>query len=311
MSKAPHMTLLLLALLLGVTDAGAQEAADTPPAPPAGGQRQRAKAAVIKAGDTIKVTLKEDDDVSFEGEIGSEGVIQVPYLGPFTIAGRTADAAEEALAQALKKDLYVEATVTVTILKKAPAFIYIYGAVKAPGKVALPGDRPMTLMQALAEVKGLSAWAAPEKAYLLRYHKKSGERNKLEVDLKKAFNDLQSKTNTVMQARDVVVVPSATGNNAVMSVDGTEVILTGQVKQPGLVRFAPGEQRTLIRALFKAGGFTRFAKRDRVKLIRYQDNKRKVTLVNAERIIDDGHLDEDVKLQPGDMIVVDEKRINF
>ena len=69
---------------------------------------------------------------------------------------------------------------------------------------------------------------------------------------------------------------------------------------------------TLLRAVFKAGSFTRFAKKDKVRLIRYgQAGTREVTVVDVERIVDEGFLDEDVELQAGDMIIVDEKRINF
>ena len=76
--------------------------------------------------------------------------------------------------------------------------------------------------------------------------------------------------------------------------------------------FAPGEERTLMRALFKAGGVTKFAKDKAVKLIRYlKDGERDVQMIDAQAIIEEGHLDQDIDLQAGDMLIVPQKMINF
>ncbi len=268
--------------------------------------------APIRPGDVISIRLKEDEDVKFEGEVGPAGLVQIPYLGKFAIAGKSEAQAEQALAAALEKDLYVKATLAVTVIKRAPGHVYIYGAVKQPGKVDLPPNREMTILQALAEVKGVSTWASPRDAYVLRKNAESDKRGKIMVDIAKAFRDIGGPADLKLEADDIILIPSATGSASVLSIEATEVIVTGEVKTPGLVLFAPGEQCSFVRAIFKAGNFTRFAKKSKVRFIRYKKGqKREVRIVNAGRIIDKGHLEDDFALQPGDMIIVDQKRFNF
>ena len=316
-----HRLLLLLLFACGVVCA--QDVAKTASptdrvtASPATALQALARtAAPIRAGDTINVTLKEDKDIRYEGEVSSEGLIDVKYLGRFPVVGRTPEQAEKALGKALEKDLYVKATVAVTVVKRAPAFVYIYGAGKDPGKVTLPQNQQMTILQALSEVNGITTWATPRESYILRVKAGDGKDKdkpeRIAIDIFKAFKDVASKENHKLLPNDIIVVPSATGTDTVLSVENVEVIVTGQVEKPGLVTFAPGEQRSFIRAVFKAGNFTRFAKRDKVRFIRYvRGKKREVKVVNAERIIDKGFLEEDFELQAGDMIIVDEKRFNF
>jgi protein involved in polysaccharide export with SLBB domain len=84
------------------------------------------------------------------------------------------------------------------------------------------------------------------------------------------------------------------------------------VNTPGIVSFAPGEQRTAMRAIFKAGGFSKFAKKKTVRIIHYGKNKERTEKkLNAAKIMDEGILDEDVDLTPGDMIIVPQSTITL
>ncbi len=89
------------------------------------------------------------------------------------------------------------------------------------------------------------------------------------------------------------------------------MIIVGQINAPGIQLFAPGEDATLMRAIFKAGGMTQFAQGNEVKLIRYRDNERTTQVVNINRVIEKGYLEEDVDLYSGDMIIIPQKFINF
>jgi len=292
------------------SEAAAEQDGNTNP-PPIAEHRHKTP---IRPGDFIVVTVKEDGDVTFDGEVSAGGLITLPYLGRVFVAGKTETRAEALLKAALEKNLYVTATVSVTVVKHAPGHVYIYGAVTAPGRVDLPEIGTMTVLQALAEVKGLSTWAAPRDAYVVRTPVGEDETVKVPVNLAKAFENIGGPDDLPLQANDVIFIPTRRGANseAVLSNEPVEVIVAGEVAQPGIVQFAPGEERTLVRAIFKAGNFTRFAKRSAVKLIRYQDGgERNVRKIDTDRIIDEGYLSEDVNLEPGDMIIVPEKRINF
>lgn len=83
------------------------------------------------------------------------------------------------------------------------------------------------------------------------------------------------------------------------------VHLFGQVGTPGPFRITHGD--TLLEVVSKAGGFTPIANRKKVKIIRRGDGGSRVIFVNATRITDQGRLQEDVPLLPGDVIIVPER----
>lgn len=276
------------------------------------GPAEAARAVPIRPGDVINVLMTEDERVRFDGEVGAAGLIQLPYLGRFSMAGKTTAAAESSLSAALEKDLYVKATVAVTLIRRAPAQAEVYGAVRQPGKVNLPQVGELTVVQAISEVGGVSTWAAPEGSRIDRVDEVTGARTRIKVDLRKAYEDVGGADNVKLKANDIVFVPSATGEGTVLSNEPSEVIVAGEVRTPGLVTFAPGEQMTFLRAIFKAGNFSRFAKTKKVKVISSRaKGTRQEREVNAERIIEEGHLEEDFELSPGDMIIVPEKRFNW
>ena len=84
-------------------------------------------------GDLVRIGMAEDPDVHYDGVISASGSIPIPYLGEFSIAGLHAGAAESALSAALCEELYHRATVTATLVRRAPGKVYVYGAVKRPG----------------------------------------------------------------------------------------------------------------------------------------------------------------------------------
>ncbi len=292
---------LFIALLTGA--AFALPAAEAPPA-------------VFGPGDMVRVSMAEDAEVTFEGAVSSVGTIPLPYLREFRIAGMTREAAETALSEALCKDLYQKATISVALVVKAPkplGKVYVYGAIKSPGAVELPAQGEMSVMQLVSEMGGLTSWAAPAKAYIMRQAEGSETAERIPVDLMAVFSDAAATARVPMRNGDVFFVPGQDGAaSQVMSNDDCQIIVVGEVNAPGMIRFSPGEQRTIMRAIFKAAGFSKFAKSKGVRLIRYgMDGTRKEEKVDVSEIVDDGFLDKDVSLLPGDMIIVPQKVVNF
>lgn len=273
------------------------------------------KAPIVPA-DRIRITMREDSDVTYFGEVSAAGTIPVPYLGEFAISGYTPDEAEEALAKELKKDLYKTASITVTMVKKALGQVYIYGAVKAPGVVPIPDVGGLTVLQLITRIGGLSRWAAPEDAFILRRKRAGQQAEKIPLNLDKIFESAipNTESDVVLQANDTVCIPGISGGLFdFLSVDEAEVFVVGEVaSQEVIVRFAPGERRTLFRALLKAGGFTKFARTKKVRIVSYDaQGKRTERVVDASAIVEEGYLDKDVPLNQGDMVIVPQKRVVF
>lgn len=83
------------------------------------------------------------------------------------------------------------------------------------------------------------------------------------------------------------------------------VHLFGQVGTPGPFRLTHGD--TLLEVISKAGGFTPIAKRKAVRILRKEGDHTRVIVVNVRRILDEGRLEEDVPLMPGDVVIVPER----
>lgn len=267
----------------------------------------------LAAGDMIRIRMDEDPSMAFEGIISAAGTVPIPFVGEFVVASRTPAEAARLLQEALTKELYQQATVSVTLISKAPGKVYVYGAVRRPGFVEMPPLGNLTVMQVLSYVDGLTSWAAPEEAYILRRARAGEAPQRIPLNLTEMFANYTplSDSDIPLQTDDVVCIPGLDGKLN-FSADTCEIIIVGEVNAPGLTYFAPGEQRTLMRAIFKAGGFSKFAKSRAVRLIRYgKDKERTEQVVDAARIIDEGYLDEDIELKPGDMLIVPQKLINF
>ncbi len=87
----------------------------------------------------------------------------------------------------------------------------------------------------------------------------------------------------------------------VREVNSFKVSVIGQVRTPG--RVAISGQTTVLDAIAQAGGFTEFASRNRIVLLRQERNGTKRIPVDYDRIVDGGGMDN-YPLAPGDIVVV-------
>lgn len=289
---------------------------------------------MLGVGDLVRIIMQEDPKVRFDGAISASGTVPIPFFGEFRIAGLDSDAATAGLEAALTEALYQKATVSVSLVEKAPGNVYVYGAVKTPGTVNMPRIGEVSVLQLISAVGGLTSWASPEDAFLLRRDHETGQPQKIPVNLAEIFaahtlrldpeadpedvldrilDTSQRGTGVVVRADDVLCIPGVSGDiQQVMTTDVAEVVIVGEINSPGIITFAPGEPRTVMRAVFKAGGFSKFARSKAVRLIRYGKNAvRSEQTVDVAVIMDEGYLDQDVELLPGDMLIVPQRMINF
>jgi polysaccharide biosynthesis/export protein len=264
----------------------------------------------VRFGDQVHVTMKEDEDVKFEGEVSTAGYVTLPYYGPAKIAGMTEKNAGLYLKQELEKGLYQKATVSVVVVKRAIGYVYIYGAVggggedSGPGKVEVPADKGVIhVLQAIAEIGGLSKWADPKLAYALIYNKKNKEHVRRNVQLEDAYENVGGAANIVLKPDDIIVIPSLGGKVAPGAV---QVMVAGKVENPGVVFFEPGEPPSLVRAILKAGNFNKFADKSKVRLLRLINGKTISQKIDVQMLLKEGQLNKDITLQSGDLIVIDD-----
>jgi len=86
------------------------------------------------------------------------------------------------------------------------------------------------------------------------------------------------------------------------------IYVYGSVKSQGPQEVPPDENYTVSKAVIRAGGFGDFANKRKVKVTR-KDGKD--FTVDLKRVIEEGHTEEDVVLQPDDQIYVPQRLINM
>lgn len=85
----------------------------------------------------------------------------------------------------------------------------------------------------------------------------------------------------------------------------------GQVLRQGKYELPYDEDVTISQAILRAGGFAQFANPQKVKLVRKTPQGNKTIIVNLDTIMGKGNMEYDVYLRNNDVIIVDEKKINF
>lgn len=85
------------------------------------------------------------------------------------------------------------------------------------------------------------------------------------------------------------------------------IYIYGSVKAQGPQEVPPDETYTVSKAIIRAGGFGDFANKRKVKVTH---NGKEYT-VDLKRIIEEGHTDEDMALNPDDQIYVPQRLINM
>lgn len=91
-----------------------------------------------------------------------------------------------------------------------------------------------------------------------------------------------------------------------------KIYLSGQIKSQGFIEIPPEETLTVSRAILRAGGFSDFANKRKVKVLRKTgDGKQKTFVVDVLQIMEKGVVSNDLALQPDDLVMVPERLINF
>jgi polysaccharide export outer membrane protein len=98
------------------------------------------------------------------------------------------------------------------------------------------------------------------------------------------------------------IIPDAAVNVSVKAALGHTVSVIGQVTKAG--EFPIGRRMTAMQALSQAGGLTPYASESHIIVIRHEDGKDVSIPFPYDDVVDGRHLDKDILLSPGDVVVV-------
>jgi polysaccharide biosynthesis/export protein len=90
-----------------------------------------------------------------------------------------------------------------------------------------------------------------------------------------------------------------------------KVYVTGQVRNKGGYEIPAGESLTVSKAILNAGGFSDFSDKKNVRLIRKTAQGKQSFTINVLNIWEKANLEEDLVVQPDDLIVVPARLVNY
>lgn len=169
---------------------------------------------LIRPGDQLKVEVLEDGSLNRSVLVLPDGNITFPFAGQIRAGGRTVIAVQNSLTERLASNFATPPTVFVTAgpLAQSAAVggaavdtsygIFAMGEVAKPGKVQIPGDEGITLLQAIAQVGGFTRFAATKRIELRRPVK-----GKEQVYIFNYRDGGGISGATALKSGDVIVVP--------------------------------------------------------------------------------------------------------
>lgn len=91
------------------------------------------------------------------------------------------------------------------------------------------------------------------------------------------------------------------------------VYVVGQVKKTGPLDMPGSEEFTVSKAILGAGGFSDFADKKKVRIVRAGkgDTAKRTIIVNVSDIWEKGQLENDLKLEPEDLVYVPARMVNW
>ena len=194
----------------------------------------------LGSGDTLRVTVFQNPDLTLETRITEAGVISYPLIGSVRIGGMTVSQAEQAIADGLRKGNFVkQPQVSIAVMQVRGSQANVLGQVNRPGRYPIEVGK-MKLTDMLATAGGVAPTGGD---LVVITGTRNGKPFRAEVDLPSAFSPASGAQDVLIQNGDEIWVDRA-----------PQVFIYGEVQRPGAIRLERG--MTVMQALAAGGGLT-------------------------------------------------------
>ncbi|MCB1691866.1 MAG: polysaccharide biosynthesis/export family protein [Pseudomonadales bacterium] len=160
----------------------------------------------VGVGDTLRVSVWRNPELSADVVVLPDGTISVPLAGDVEAAGETTESLKERIAAVLNNYIR-QPEVTVSVLSATSSEylqrVRITGAVNAPQSLTF--RRGLTVMDIVLLAGGLTPYANPNKALL--YRKEGDKMQRYPVKLDDILSKGKLETNYALLPNDIITVP--------------------------------------------------------------------------------------------------------
>jgi len=245
---------------------------------------------IIGGGDVLQVSVWDVPNLSVQVVVRPDGRITLPAVGDVLAAGMTPENLAEKIKKVLGKMVH-KPVVTLTVMEVTNNRIYVAGGGVPSGVV--PMENQVSLFQFLCRFDTFEQGDLKH-AFLMR----GGQ--KLKSDFEGLFYGGDLSGDLLLEPDDIVFIPKFSDN---------KVYVVGAVNEPRYVFYRSGLK--VLDAILEAGGFTEFADKGDVAIIRQQtlsDGRSRKVEIDADitALLKGKDLTQNHLLEPGDYINVKE-----
>lgn len=231
-------------------------------------------------GDVLELKVYENQDLSTTVRVSSDGTIRVPLIGEVSVKDLTVSQISATIAELFADGYLVNPQVDVFISEHRSKKAIILGQIRNPGQYELRGR--ITFLEFISKAGGLTKDAGST-AIVKRTGEPGKKSKKITLDLEKLIKKGDTSLNIPIQDQDSIYISKA-----------KTYYVSGEVNKPDSYKYEP--ELTVIKAVTMAGGFSKIAAKNKIKIIRVENGKK--------RVFETVNMDEPVL--PNDVIVVPE-----
>ena len=243
-----------------------------------------AKDYVIGDGDVLQISVWGSPELSLSVIVRPDGKISIPALGEIKASGLTPmelkKIIEKELAHIMKKPI-----VTVIVSQMTSYQVLVFGNGTVPGIHIF--NKETSLLEFLTQLGSLEN-ADLANAYLIR------NKQKIKVGFYELFRKGDLNQDIILEPRDILFIP----DNFKMRIN-----IVGAIIKPTTIPYKEG--LTILDIILAVDGFTEFAKKNDVLVIRKVNDKEIRMKVRVKDLME-GDTSENMNIMPGDFIVVEE-----
>jgi len=173
-------------------------------------------------------------------------------------------------------------------------FFSVTGEVASPGKINMPTERDITLLEGIAMAGDFTKDADVNRTKVMRLE--NGEKITIPVVVKDITDRGQKDKDIILKSDDIIFVPKRSFFSVI-----------GEVKSPGKFDMPAERDITLLEAIAMSGGFTKDADITKTKVMRVTAEGGKQTItINVKDVTEKDRKDKNIVLQAEDIVIVPE-----
>jgi polysaccharide export outer membrane protein len=210
----------------------------------------------LAAGDSIRIQVFQNPDLTLETRVSENGTITYPLIGEQNIGGLSIAQAEKKIAGDLEKGGFLQKPqVNITLQQVRGNQVSVLGQVGRPGR--FPLETANTRLTDMLAIAG-GAVATGDDVAIVTGTRAGAPFRKL-IDIPSIFLNGQAQNDLVLQGGDVIYVHRA-----------PVFYIYGEAQRPGAYRVERG--MTVMQAMAQGGGPTARGSEKRLRLHRKADN---------------------------------------